>query len=90
MVNTLDHAVTAHFGNSHSCFRQTFVFGMNGGCFICRQYLSSTGKPLFLIGCFPSLIFGNKRMQTRFRLLVPSPHSAEHYEQNMKKKKFSF
>lgn len=78
-INTLVHAVTAHFGNAHSCFRQTFVFGMNGGCFICRQYFSSTGEPLFLIGCFSSLLFGNKRMQTRFRLLVPSPHSAEHY-----------
>lgn len=89
-INTLVHAVTAHFGNAHSCFRQTFVFGMNGGCFICRQYFSSTGEPLFLIGCFSSLLFGNKRMQTRFRLLVPSPHSAEHYKSIKNNQIFAF
>lgn len=71
--------ICSHFGAAQVCFRHGLVFGINGGCFICWQYLSLTVWPLLRTGGFTLLLRTNSRIQTRRRLRVPFPHSAEHW-----------
>lgn len=78
---TLDQGDTSHFGDAHICLRHGFVFGMNGGCLMCWQRRSLTICPFLRV--FSFWFRGNNRIQTRCRLRVPFPHSAEHYKKGI-------